>query len=900
MIKTLRRILSSPATDPSARDSSSRLTIRLYVVIVIAILLTEVLTFWWVHDIAPPNLVHDSIEGIILSHVISFIVMRLMVRPLHQEVTRRQEAERQATAERDKLESFTEAIGAGMVLLDRDHQVQWANRVMRQLFGATAGEPCYRSFKRTDGTCPDCGAGDIFSGKAERVTGRHRLTTGAGTEAWFDVIFTPVRDAASSTTAALELLVPADDRKRMEDALRISEERYRHLVESTLDQVWEIDSTGRFRYASQNSKEILGYEASELIGTRPFEYVISSERRQAQELFLSCVRETKPLVQLEHVFRRRDGKDITVQVSGVPFYDGEGALIGYRGITRDITRRKTSEAALRESEQNFRLLAELAGDGIIITREDGTIVFANRKITEITGHKANEIAAMRLSDLAPGDDGLVLQWNCQARIRGETVPDPYELSLLHRTGREVPVEITGARIIWGGIVADQILVRDISERKAHEEFKMRHLHLLEQQVQEKTRDLRTQITLKEREIAERLATEDALRKSEEQFRELFLQSEAALILFDASDDTIIDANPAALELFGYSREEFLSLDGKLLVVPESRQSLAEFLHAAHGMDRFNVREAWGHTRDGRRLTLALWGKVVRLQAREVVYCSITDISERIRIEEEKKLVQTKLIQVNRMNSLGLLTSGIAHEVNNPNTTILLSAQLLDRAWRDVAPLLDGLAQQEGDFLIAGTPVSEMRESLPRLSATIIDCSRRIEGFIKNLREFAVQGKATMADNVDLNRVASVAASILQHQVKRSTSNFRLSLAERLPTVQGNPQQLEQVVINLLMNALQSLPAPERAVELATKWDRERDRAVITVRDEGCGIPRENLQRVLDPFFSTKLEKGGSGLGLSITNFIVREHNGVMTIESTPGAGTTVTVRLPVRARKVNA
>jgi signal transduction histidine kinase len=187
-----------------------------------------------------------------------------------------------------------------------------------------------------------------------------------------------------------------------------------------------------------------------------------------------------------------------------------------------------------------------------------------------------------------------------------------------------------------------------------------------------------------------------------------------------------------------------------------------------------------------------------------------------------------------------------------------------------------------------------------MSSSIIECARRIEGFINNLREFAVQGKATMLDNVDLNRVVAVAASILQHQVKRFTNNFRLGLAEHLPPMQGNPQQLEQVVINLLMNALQALPSPERTVEVTTSWDRNADRAVLYVRDEGCGIPKEHLSKVVEPFFSTKLEKGGSGLGLAIASFIVREHNGTMDIDSSPGAGTTVTLRFPLALREVNA
>ena len=893
---------SSPSTAPVDLPAHGPyLTVRLFLVVTVAILFAEIAAILLLHRANPhQDIYHEAFEVAILTVLISALVYRFLLLPLNQEIARRRAAEEQATTERDKLENVTEAIGAGLVLLDRDFNIQWANGVMQKLFGVAAGDPCYRSFRRSEGDCPDCRAREIFSGEAEKATSSHRLTTSGGVEIWFDMIFTPLREPGSSAVSVLELLIPADERRRMEEALRVSEERYRHLIENTPDQIWEIDSTGRFSFASRNSKDILGYEAAELIGTRPFQYVIPSERQQAVDLFISYARDAKPLALLEYVLRHRDGRDVTVQVSGVPFFDGRGQLAGYRGVTRDITQKKAAESALRESEESFRSLAEQAGDGIIIAREDGSLIFTNRKMAEIMGRSREELGRMRLCDLAQGDQGLLLERNCRSRIRGEVVPDPYEICVLRRDGHEIPVEITGSRIIWRGDAADQMMVRDVTERKAFEEFRLRHQRLLEQQVREQTRELHQLIAVKEREVAERIAAEDSLRSSEEQFRQLFLQNEAAILLFDAADDSIIDANPAALDLFGYSRDELLRLDGKLLTVPEAHQSLAEFLHATHGQDRFNLRQASGLTRDGRPLAVSLWGKVVRLRDREVVYCSLTDITERIRLDEEKKLIQTRLIQVNRMNSLGLLVSGIAHEINNPNTNILISAQLLERAWRDIVPLLERLSRDEGDFLVGGAPVSEMRESLPRLAVSIVESARRIEGIIRNLREYAVQGRTTMQSNADLNRVVSVAASILQHQVKRATANFRLSLADYLPPVQGNPQQLEQVVINLLMNALQSLSGPERAVDVATEWDRKGDAAVISVRDEGCGIPREHLPRVFDPFFSTRLEKGGSGLGLSISNFIVREHGGLMEIDSASGAGTTVTVRLPLRSREVAA
>ena len=270
-----------------------------------------------------------------------------------------------------------------------------------------------------------------------------------------------------------------------------------------------------------------------------------------------------------------------------------------------------------------------------------------------------------------------------------------------------------------------------------------------------------------------------------------------------------------------------------------------------------------------------------------------DISEWKRAEEEKKSFQAKLIQTNKMTSLGLLVSGMAHEVNNPNNSIKFTAHVLARTWSDMVPILDKYYLEEGDFVIGGHQYSQIKETLPQLISGITDSSRRIEGIIKNLRDFVKKGKADLTMVSDVNLIVSVSSSILNSQIKMHTSYFNLDLCEGVPEIRGNSQQLEQVVINLIMNALQSLPDKERSVCVSTSFDEQGGHAVIKVSDNGCGMTSETKSRLFEPFFSTKLESGGTGLGLAISNVIVKEHGGVLEFYSEPGKGTTAIVKLPV-------
>jgi PAS domain S-box-containing protein len=390
----------------------------------------------------------------------------------------------------------------------------------------------------------------------------------------------------------------------------------------------------------------------------------------------------------------------------------------------------------------------------------------------------------------------------------------------------------------------------------------------------------------------RKQAEAALKESEERFRQLFEQNEEAVLLFKAGTSEVVDANPAAEALYGYSREDLIARGSFLIVNPENR---LDFEEAIGGIDEeagLNVDRMVLLRRGGGKIVASVQGHSIRLRDGRVAYCTFRDITERVRLEEEGRRKQAQLIHANRMATLGTIVSGVAHEINNPNNLIMFNVPLVAAAWRDATPALEAYARERGDFPLGGLPYSEMREIVPRLLDGIADASQRIRNIVGNLKTLARRDKARTDDPVVVNEVVRTAVALLNHEILKGTRRFQAVYGEGLPPVRGSAQQLEQVVINLLTNALQSLPGAGCAVRVFTAVSRQEGYVEIRVDDEGTGMPREVLERITEPFFSTRQESGGLGLGLSICREIVTEHGGSLAFESQPGRGTTVRVRLP--------
>ena len=242
-------------------------------------------------------------------------------------------------------------------------------------------------------------------------------------------------------------------------------------------------------------------------------------------------------------------------------------------------------------------------------------------------------------------------------------------------------------------------------------------------------------------------------------------------------------------------------------------------------------------------------------------------------------------------TLGTLVSGVAHEINNPNHFILLNAPLLGEIWRDAAPVLEEHYRKDPGFRLANLPYEEMREETPEIIDEIRRGAERIKFIVSELRAYT-RGQ-TSTGPVDLDSVLRSALILLANPIKKATRHFSVSHHGQLPAIDGNLRRLEQVVINLVLNACQALESPEGTVRVETGFDPSAGEVWLTVEDTGRGISEADLARVFDPFFTTKRERGGTGLGLAIAARIVEEHHGTLRYRSRVGQGTVARLALPV-------
>ena len=268
----------------------------------------------------------------------------------------------------------------------------------------------------------------------------------------------------------------------------------------------------------------------------------------------------------------------------------------------------------------------------------------------------------------------------------------------------------------------------------------------------------------------------------------------------------------------------------------------------------------------------------------------------MRRTQELQLQQQQLIQADKMTSLGILVSGVAHEINNPCSLLLLNLPVVREAYHDVDAILEEHYRKQGDFTMGGLPYSRMREEIPHMLDDMLTGTQRIRRIVDELRDFARQGPTDLSAGVDLNEVVATAIRLVDGTIRHATDHFEVRYGKQLPAFVGNAQRIEQVIINLLLNACQSLEGSGKSIRIRTSLTNS-DHLCLEVQDQGRGIASDDIPRLSDPFFTTRREEGGTGLGLSVSASIVQEHDGTLTFDSRPGRGTTATLILPLVSKK---
>lgn len=260
---------------------------------------------------------------------------------------------------------------------------------------------------------------------------------------------------------------------------------------------------------------------------------------------------------------------------------------------------------------------------------------------------------------------------------------------------------------------------------------------------------------------------------------------------------------------------------------------------------------------------------------------------------QQKTMEAQLIQSYKLASLGKLVAGVAHEINNPNTFILGNLKIVQEAFEDIFPILDKHYTEQKDLKIARLNYEVFKDNINILVRDMINGAKRTKKIVGDLRNFAKKDEGVFADDVDLNEIIKNNLSLTQKHIKK-VAQLELDLKESLPSFKGSNNKMEQVLLNLTMNASEAIENDNGVIKIKTDYDEKYKEVILIVSDNGVGMNEATLKSIFDPFFTTKREKGGTGLGLSITYGIIKDHNGKIDVSSKIGYGTTFTTRIPIK------
>jgi len=264
---------------------------------------------------------------------------------------------------------------------------------------------------------------------------------------------------------------------------------------------------------------------------------------------------------------------------------------------------------------------------------------------------------------------------------------------------------------------------------------------------------------------------------------------------------------------------------------------------------------------------------------------ITDITE-------ARLMERQMVQSEKLASIGVLVAGVAHEINNPNNFITLNIPILRAYLHQIIPFMDDYAEAHNDFAVLGMSYRDFREDIFELVDNLEYGSSRINATVSALSEFARERGTKEKSWVDLKLVLEKAISLCRGRLMKSVRNFSVNIPDELPPVLTNPLSLEQVLVNLLINAAQAADKYNSWIELnVSREELEPEQLIIAVSDNGCGMDAVTQQRIFDPFFTTKGPGVGTGLGLSISHRLMEELGGRLEVSSEVGLGSTFKVIL---------
>ncbi|MFN7942977.1 MAG: PAS domain S-box protein [Thermoanaerobaculia bacterium] len=622
-------------------------------------------------------------------------------------------------------------------------------------------------------------------------------------------------------------------RKQAEQAVRESEIRLRRIVDNIHDALYVDDADGKVVFANDRFLSLFGVERDQLPCLELEDYVAPEWRAVTRDRHERRLRGEAVSSQFEYEGLRQDGRRIWLESMVVPLLDDAGRVVGTQAADRDITERKQAEASLRASEERFRSVCESASIGLYRTTPDGRILMANPAAVRMLGYDSFEELARRDLESA-GFEPAYPRSEFRERLEGDGIIAGIESEWRRRDGSRIFVR-ESAR-----------LVRDENGASLYYDGTFE-------------------------DITERKRAEASLRASESRYRSLF-DNNLAGVYRSTIDGRLLECNEAFARIYGFaSRAEALGDSTRALYpTPVARDAFVAELAASRVLVN---RESEGRRKDGSAVWLLENARLVEdVGGTEgtVIEGTLLDITDRKNMESE-------LRQSQKIEAIGRLAGGVAHDFNNILGVILGYGEL---------------AQLEVP------PESPVRE----LVTEMVNAAQRAAALTRQLQAFS-RKQILQPRRLDLNALVAETRKMLERVIGEDVE-LLVRPAPDLGTVRADPGQVEQVLLNLAVNARDAMPqGGTLTIETANLVVEPEPAAVsppvtpgsyvmLAVSDTGVGMDAETQRRVFEPFFTTKPVGQGTGLGLATVYGIVKQSGGYIWVHSKVGRGATFKIYLP--------
>jgi two-component system, cell cycle sensor histidine kinase and response regulator CckA len=646
--------------------------------------------------------------------------------------------------------------------------------------------------------------------------------------AWLRIVVVPV---------AGDIAILAQDiteRKRTENKLRKSEEKYRFMTEQMNDVIWTSDLEMRVTYISPSDERILGFTPEERAKHTLVDMLTPSSQEEAIEVISKeyALEETGQAdfsrsVTVELEYRHKDGSTRWLETMAKGIRDDKGLLTGFHGVSRDITDRKQAEKALRESEQRFKTIIQNLPGAVFAHDLEGRLLLVNKTASTYTGYSEQELLAMTVPDI---DSGSFTKDDRHQLWHDLNIGESKTIQSIHtrKDGSKYPVEIHLNAISLDNQPVILPIVFDITERERAEAERERLITAIE-------------------------------------------QGDDVVIITDV-DGLIQYVNPAFERATGYRREEVRGQNPRILKSGNQDESFYRDMWDTLTSGNIFHGRMVNKRKDGSQYTEDATISPVRDAAGHIVnYVAVKrDVTAHIQLE-------TQLRQAQKMESVGRLAGGVAHDYNNMLSVILGYTEMaMDQVDPDnplYADLKEVYNAGKRSMEITGQLLAFARKQI--ISPVVMDLNETVDGMLKMLRRL-------IGEDID----------------------FAWEPAIRLWPVNMDPSQIDQILANLCVNARDAISGVGKItietenVILDESYCAEHtgfipgDFVMLAVSDNGCGMDKETMEQIFEPFFTTKEIGKGTGLGLATIYGIVKQNKGFINVYSEPGNGTTFRIYLP--------